>query len=216
MPAVKSLRPVGLPNRGDASAGPPPFEHGGSTGQSRFSSPEAGWTVACAPLGALLECENAGGRFTNRPSGDSHRTLRPTARPVASCGLAARPPANRRMRPVGGVRIAQGSREGRRGDRPCDRHRAGACGRVVAVAWVRGGTVPTCRRRGTGQRGPKGVISPPVRSGVQQASWRQAHRKSILMPIIWTCNSHVCDARQHSQPSHPSRFAIRRCRVDTL
>ena len=44
-------------------------------------------------LPAAPECENdEGGRFTIRPSGDSHRTFRPSACAVAPCGLAARQP----------------------------------------------------------------------------------------------------------------------------
>ena len=41
---------------------------------------------------AALRCENdAGGRFTNRPSGVSRRDVRPSACAMVSCGLAARP-----------------------------------------------------------------------------------------------------------------------------
>ncbi len=46
---------------------------------------------------AAPRCENnEAGRFTNRPSGDSRRAFRPSACPVASCGLAARPPVGGR------------------------------------------------------------------------------------------------------------------------
>ena len=47
---------------------------------------------------AVLECENdEGGRFTNRRSGDSHRTFRASACAVATCGLAPRKGVERRF-----------------------------------------------------------------------------------------------------------------------
>ena len=64
------------------------------------------------PPVAVLECENdEGGRFTIRPFGNSHRTLRPSACAVASCGLAARPPlAGRAASAVAGATpLAEGS-----------------------------------------------------------------------------------------------------------
>ena len=57
------------------------------------------------PPVAVLERENdAGGRFTIRPFGDLHRTFRPSACAVVSCGLAARPPvAGRAISAVAGA-----------------------------------------------------------------------------------------------------------------
>ncbi len=57
-------------------------------------------------------CENdAGGRFTNRPSGDSRRAFCPSACAVVSCGLAAPPRAAGRAAPVvaGATPLAEGS-----------------------------------------------------------------------------------------------------------
>ena len=59
-----------------------------SAGQSPFAD-APGTRAYAAP-----RCENdAGGRFTNRRSGDSRGAFRPSACAVVSCGLAARPPA---------------------------------------------------------------------------------------------------------------------------
>ena len=68
--------------------------------------------VRALPLVAVLERENdEGGRFTIRPFGDSHRTLRPSACAAASCGLVACPPvAGRAASSVAG---ATPSRRGR-------------------------------------------------------------------------------------------------------
>ena len=54
---------------------------------------------------------DAGGRFTNRPSGDSRRAFRPSACAVVSCGLAARPPVAGRAAPAvaGATPLAEGS-----------------------------------------------------------------------------------------------------------
>ena len=41
-----------------------------------------------------------GGRFTNRPSGDSHRAFHPSGCAAVSCGLAARPPFAGRAAPA--------------------------------------------------------------------------------------------------------------------
>ncbi len=52
-----------------------------------------------------------GGRFTNRPSGDSHRAFHPSGCAAVSCGLAARPPVAGRAAPAVAVAtpLAEGS-----------------------------------------------------------------------------------------------------------
>ncbi len=51
-----------------------------------------------------------GGRFTNRPSGDSHRAFHPSGCAAVSCGLAARPPFAGRAAPA--VAVATPAPEG--------------------------------------------------------------------------------------------------------
>ena len=79
---------------------------GGTRGRSAFDKPPR------APSCAALECENdSGGRFTLRPSGDSHGGGPASFASATPCGQAARPPVAERAAGAvaGATRLAEGS-----------------------------------------------------------------------------------------------------------